>query len=115
MDDSGKHRSHGLEHDSKMPLFTTHLLPYLYPARLQSLRESATAQKTIIEERKTGKGYRTLQRMAESTGARAITSADSRARTCVSRPLEGFDGVVCEDVVDEVGGVLPRVSSLIFA
>ena len=41
MEDSGKHRFHGLEH---VDAALHNLLPHLYPARLRSLRENARAE-----------------------------------------------------------------------
>ena len=53
MEDSGKHRFHGLEHDLKMRLFTT----YSHTSTLRGYEASGKMlrQKTSNEERKTGK------------------------------------------------------------
>ena len=69
MEDSGKHRFHSLEHDSKMRLFKT----YSHTSTLRGYEASGKMlkQKTTNEERKTGKGLQ--KRMAGSTAARAIT------------------------------------------
>ena len=52
MEDSGKHRFHGLEHYSKMPLFTT----YSHTSTLRGYEASAKIlqQKNTSEERKAG-------------------------------------------------------------
>ena len=59
MEDSGKHRFHGLEHDSKMRLFTT----YSHTSTLRGFEASRKMlqQKTSNEERKAGKRVQNTQ------------------------------------------------------
>ena len=59
MEDSGKHRFHDLEHDSKMRLFTT----YSHTSTLRGYGASRKMlqQKTSNEERKTGKRVQNTQ------------------------------------------------------
>ena len=56
IEDSGKHRFHGLEHDSKMRLFTI----YSHTSTLRGYEASGKVlqQKISNEERKTGKRVR---------------------------------------------------------
>ena len=54
MEDSGKHRFHGLEHDSKIPLCKTY--SHTSTLRGHEALEKILEQKTTNEERKTGKG-----------------------------------------------------------
>ena len=56
-----------------MRLFTTYSHT-LYPARLRSLKDNATAENLKTKNGRHEKKYRTLQRMAGLTCARAITS-----------------------------------------
>ena len=81
MEDSRKHRFHGLEHDSKIRLFTTY--PHTSTLRGYEASGKMLLQKTSNEERKTEKRLQNtpansgidgpesyhLRRLARATGA----------------------------------------------
>ena len=73
MEDSGKHRFHGLEHDSKMRVFTT----FFHTSTLRGYEASGnmlpTAENLKQRTEDGEKGTEHFQQMARSTCARAIT------------------------------------------
>ena len=59
-EDSGEHRFHGLEHDSKIRFFKTH--PHTSTLRSYEAYGKMTKQKTKSGKRKTGNGLQRTQR-----------------------------------------------------